>query len=383
MSRVEVRPISLPADAKQFVHSWWPIYEGDDNWVPPLVFERLEFFDPAKNPYFKNADVQCFMAIKDGQPAGTISAQVDKSSLKENPGRGYFGFFEFIDDEAVSAALFETAMEWLRGQGMTEAHGPYNFSSNHEFGLLIDGFVSPAVLNPYNRDYYQRHYEAIGIQQVMDWYAYWMDVGPVPPRIGKIANRFIDRNPDITYRTMDMANYEQEATWFYEIYNDAWAENFAHIDITREEFLAMANGLKEFLDPKLIWWAFHKDEEAPIAGSITLPDVNQIVKKMNGGLFPFGWWHWASWRYLGRNQPDALRIFALGVKTAWQKKAVGSALYLKTWETGMDMPIRGADASLVLHDNFKMRGALEKLGARIYMTYRTYGYPLSDSAEAS
>jgi len=383
MSGVEVRPISLPADAKQFVHSWWPIYEGDDNWVAPLVFERLEFFDPKKNRYFDNAEVQCFMAWRDGKAVGTISAQIDRKSLESEPGRGFFGFFEFIDDEDVARSLFSAACDWLRERGMTEVHGPYNFSSNHEFGCLIDGFVSPPVLNPYNRDYYGRIYDAIGMHKEMDWYGYWLDAGPVPPRIDKIATRFTSRNPEYSFRHMDMANYDQEVLWFWEIYNDAWAENFAHIDISEEEFFTMAQGLKEFLDPKLVWWAFVEGEESPIAGNITLPDVNQIVKRMNGGLFPFGWWHWVSWKYLGRNQPDSLRVFALGVKQKWQKKPIGAALYQKCWEATMTMDVKGGDASLVLETNHRMRGAIEKLGGRIYMTYRTYGYPLVEGAAPS
>src|SRR4051812_40685088 len=115
---VEVRPIQLPKDAGAFIDVWWKVYAGDPHWVPPLRFERLHFFDPRKNPYFKVGTVQCFIAYKDGKPVGTISAQVDQGYQKIEANVGFFGFFEFIDDEEVARALLEAARTWLRGQGM-------------------------------------------------------------------------------------------------------------------------------------------------------------------------------------------------------------------------------------------------------------------------
>jgi hypothetical protein len=372
MNRVEIRRIQLPADAKAFVHAWWNIYEGDPHWVPPLVFERLQFFDPARNPWFKHGEAQLFIALRDGKAVGTISAHVDRNAQVEHPGLGYFGFFEFIDDVCIAKCLFESAIAWLKTKGVNHVQGPFNFSPNHEFGLLIDGFVDPPVLNPYNRPYYQAIYEQLGLTKAMDWYAYWLDKGPIPETIAKIADRTLSRNADITLRPLDLKNFDQEVRWFLEIYNDAWEKNWGHVHIGEAEFLEMAKGLKEFIDPRLVWWAFKGDQ--PIAAAITLPDVNQVVKKMNGGLFPFGWYHWL----FGRGKIDALRVFVLGVKRDYQHLPIGACLYVKTWEEGMKMNIRGADASLILENNHRMRGALEKMGGRIYMTYRTYETELAE-----
>ena len=372
MNRVQVQPIDLPADAAKMVKSWWPIYADDPHWVPPLVFERKKFFHPDKNPYFQVAKVQAFMAFRDGQPVGSIVATVDQTAQEHDPGVGFFGFFEFVDDECIARCLFLAAAGWLREQGMTEARGPYNLSPNHEFGLLVDGFdTDPCLLNPHNRDYYQRHYEAIGLTKAMDWYAYWMDKGPVPERIAKIAQRFLDRNPNVTLRAMDMSRWDEEVRWFYDIYNDAWEQNWGHVKVTEEEFFAMAADMKQLIDPALCWWAFVDGE--PAGASITFPDLNQVVKRMNGGLLPFGWFHWV----FGRQRVDALRVFVLGVKQEYQALPLGAPLYLKTWEEGIKRDIRGAEASLILETNHRMRGALEKLGARIYKTYRTYSYDLT------
>lgn len=364
--------MSFPRDTKRFVRSWWPIYADDPHWVPPLMMDRKAFFDPGQNPYFKHAQVQAWIAVKDGRDVGTIAATVDEGVLQHEPGIGLFGFFEFVDDQEVSAALLDAATNWLATKGMKTARGPYNLSPNHEFGLLVDGFdTDPCIANPHNRAYYQAHYEAAGLVKAMDWYAYWMDKGPVPENIEKIALRFLERNPKVTVRTLDPNDFDAEARRFYEIYDDAWEDNWGHAKMTEEEFFWAAKNLKLVLDPELCFFTY---VDGDLAGaSITLPDFNQIAKKMNGSLFPFGWWYFLT----GKKKIDALRIFVLGVRKKYQKLALGAPLYLRTWQAGMKLPIRGAEASLILDNNHRMRGALEKLGARIYKTYRTYEKPVS------
>ncbi|MCB9667899.1 MAG: N-acetyltransferase [Alphaproteobacteria bacterium] len=363
-----VRPIELPREAVTFVKTWWPIYADDDQWVPPLIMERKQFFDPKKNPYFQQAEVRCFIATRNGQPVGTIAASIDHQLAAQEPGLGLFGFFEFFDDADVAKALFEAASSWLAQQGMTRMRGPYNFNGNHEFGMLIDGFDTPPMIaNPHNRSYYQRIYEEVlGLEKAMDWYAYWLEPGPVPPTIAKITQRFLDRNPNVRIREMDLSRFDEEVALVKEIYNDAWEDNWGHVQMTDAEIDFMAQGLKQVIDPKLCYVAYLGDEA--VAVSITLPDFNQVAKKMNGRIFPFGWWHYLT----GKGKIDTLRIFILGVKKAHQKLPLGAPLYVRTWEEGLRRGVRGAEASLILENNNRMRGALEKLGAKIYKTYRIY-----------
>ncbi|NCG20095.1 MAG: N-acetyltransferase [Rhodobacterales bacterium] len=374
MSRIQVRPITLPQDAAKFVKSWWPIYKDDPHWVPPLVFERKTFFDPYQNPYFKIAEVQLFMAFRDDKPVGTIAATVDSVVQENEPGLGLFGFFEFEDDKDISRALFAAAAEWLRKKGMKTARGPYNLSPNHEFGLLVDGFdTDPMIANPHNLAYYGDHYEAIGLEKSMDWYAYWMDKGPLPEKIEAIAERFLKRNPEVTLRKVNLDDWDNEVRLFREIYNDAWEDNWGHVYFGDDEFYWAAKNLKQIVNPDLCWFAYVGDECA--GASITLPDYNQVAKKMNGSLFPFGWYH----GLFGARKIDALRVWVLGIKKKHQRMPLGAPLYTRTWEEGLKLNIRGAEASLILETNTRMRGALVKLGARIYKTYRTYDIDLGVS----
>ncbi len=372
MSEIEVRTVRLPRDARAFVRAWGAFYRDDPRWVPPLEVERREFLDPTRNPYFRRADVQCFMAYAGPRPVGTISAQVDHAYQKTEPGTGFFGFFELVDDVEVARTLLEAARSWLRERGMTRALGPFSFNGNHEFGLLVDGFdAPPCVLNPHARPYHAHLYEQVGLSRVKDWYAYWFDVRPVPERIARMSERLLARHPEVTVRPVDMSRFDDEIAWFWGIYNDAWEQNWGHVPLSFEEYERFAVGLKRLIDPDLVWFALVDGE--PAAASVTLPDVNQVLKRMNGRLFPVGWIHWL----LGRRRIDVWRVLVLGVKQRFQHLPLGAPLYVRTWEKAVERGIRGAEASLVVEDNHRMRGAIEKLGGRIYKTYRIYGTELA------
>jgi hypothetical protein len=364
---IEIRSLSLPQDSVSFVRTWWHVYRDDPHWVPPLVFERKRFFDPAVNPYFRVADVQCFQALRDGVAVGTIAGVVDHNYQREDPGAGFFGFFEFEDDEAVSGALFDAACAWLRERGMSRALGPFNFNSNHEFGLLVDGFdTDPMIANPHNGPWFESHYLRLGLEPAMDWFAYWLDSGEIDPRILRVANRLLNRHPEIQIRNLDLAHFDREVALLHGIYADAWEHNWGHVKMEREEFEYLAAGFRSFIDPSICFVVEIGDEAVGLA--VSLPDMNQVAKKMNGRLFPFGWLHFLR----RRSTIDQVRIFMLGVKQKFQHLPIGALLYAKTWENGVASGVVGGEASLILESNHKMRGPLEKMGARIYKTYRSF-----------
>lgn len=380
MARVEIRPVSLGGDTSAFIRFPWKVYGEDPHWVPPLIYERKEFFDPKKNPYFAIADVQLFVAYRDGQPVGTISAHIDHGYQEHSPGTGFFGFFEFVDDIDIARCLLRTALSWLQDKGMKEALGPFNFNTNHECGLLVDGFDSdPLVLMTYNRDYYPRIYKQLGLSKARDLYAYWLDTGAIPDKIQRIAELVKQRYPEYSLRPVDMRRYEDEVELARKLYNDAWADNWGFVKLTDAEFQKVAKGLKPMVDPRLCFVVECEDEHGhkePVGFSLTLPDFNQVVKPMNGRIFPIGWIHYLA----RRNKFDQIRVFTLGVAKAHQNKPVGALLYQRTWESGLEMGIKGAECSWILEDNHRMRSALEKLGARVYKTYRIYSQDLTGRA---
>ena len=379
MGSVEVVEVSLPRETERFVRTWFTIYENEPNWVPPLYFERKRFFDPRHNPYFENARVAYFLARRDGRDVGTIAACVDGAYQDHEKGTAFFGFFEFVDDVEVARALLGAAREWSVDQGMERLIGPFNFNTNHEFGLIVEGFEhSPMVANPWNADWYPGIYEAIGLRKAMDWYAYRCDPEmPGMQKMIRVSNRVLSRHPEIEVRSLDFARWDEDVEKVREIYRDAWEQNWAHVRVSDREFDFIAGGLKQLIDPDLCFIAEVAGRVAAI--SVTLPDFNQVVKKMNGRVLPFGWIH-----VLRRKQlMTRVRVFMLGVSREFQSLPLGAALYARTFEVAIAKGYRYGEASLILENNHRMRGALEKMGAVIEKTYRNYEIDLVPEAVAT
>jgi len=330
MLSVEVMPVSLPRDTVRFVKTWFPIYKNDPHWVPPLLYERKRFFDPRKNPYFKVAQAQCFVASQDGQDVGTIAAVVDEVYQEEEAGTGFFGFFEFIDDREVAAALLDAARVWLAERGMDRVIGPFNFNTNHEFGLLVDGFDSdPYIANPHNSSYYPGIYAALGLRPVMDWYAYHVDSEMAGvKRMKRLGQRLLSRHPEITIRSIDLSRFDEEVLMLREIYRDAWEQNWGHVRVTDEEFVFIAAGLKQVVEPELCLVAEVEGRTAAI--SVTLPDMNQVVNTMNGRICPFGWRH----LLMRKKIINRVRVFMLGVAQECQALPWGAAIYARSFDIG-------------------------------------------------
>ncbi|KPK51197.1 MAG: hypothetical protein AMJ63_13100 [Myxococcales bacterium SG8_38_1] len=376
MARIEVRPIEFPRDINSFVGAWWPIYERDPGWVPPLWRDIRRFLDPQRNPYFESAAVRPFIAYRGGVAVGTIAATWDRLLQQTDPGIGLFGFFEFVDDRRVASALLDAAANWLRDEhGARTLRGPTSFTTNHQFGLRVDPFDGrpPCVAVPHNRSYYPAVYESLGLEAAREWYAYWIEAGPVPEQMEKIEKMLLSGGR-VQIRPFNKRRFEEDAELFWQLYSDAWEPNWGHNLMSREEFLFQARQMKPILDPRLVLLAFVDDEFA--AGSITLPDYNQVTIHMNGRLLPWGWTHLARrWRYITR-----LRAMVGGVHRRFQHLPLGVPLYLRTWRAALEMGVEGCEVSLILEDNDKMRGALHKLGGRIHMTHRMYEKSLVDES---
>ena len=368
MGSVEVIPIWLPGDTLRFMRPWFEIYAGDPHWVPPFILERKRFFDPRRNPYFEVADVQCFVARRDGRDIGTIAAVIDHAHQQHEPGTGFFGFFEFIDDLEVAAALLGAAREWHADRGMKRLLGPFNFNTNHDFGLLVDGFDSdPSVANPHNSAYYPPLYEKLGLRPVKDWYAYLIDISlPRFAKMQRVADRMLERHPEIRIRSLDIRNFDAEIVSLRAIYLDAWKRNWGHVEVGEAEFRFITEGFRQVIDPELCLIAEVAGQ--PIAISVTLPDLNPVVKQMKGRLWPLGWYYFMT----RARRTKRVRAFMLGVASAYQALPIGAVLYAKTALIAAQKGYREAEASLILEDNHRMRGALEKLGATIVKTYRNY-----------
>lgn len=371
---ITIRPVSGKTGKQAFLDVPFAIYRDDPNWVAPLYLERFEHLDPKKNPYFQHAEVQLFVAERDGKPVGRISAQDDRlRRATHNDTIGQFGFLEAPDDPAVFAGLFAAAEAWLRQRGATAAQGPFNFSINDEMGCLIAGFDTPPnMMMGHARPYYGSRIEEQGYAKAKDVIAYRYYCARGLPRPMQVTYERASKEPDIEVRPLDKKHLERDLGIIIDIFNDAWSANWGFVPFTREEMVALGNNLKMLVAGDYIAIASYRGE--PAAMAVSLPNINDWIKGLDGRLLPFGWarvlWH------LFARPPQSVRMPLMGVRRQYHGTVLGSALALSVIERlrryHVDRGTALSELSWILEDNMPMRRLIESLGAEPYKTYRIY-----------
>ena len=354
----------------EFIRMAWRVYRYDTRWVPPIVVDYLQFLRPDKNPFFKHAEGVYFLSRDaKGRPQGRIAVTVDHNYEEFHGERmGAFGFFEVVKDYAVAQELLDAALEWLREREVEVVRGPLSFSMNHECGLLIEGFnESPLIMMPYNPPYYQEFLERYGFIKAKDLYAYWIDAWKeVPPSALRLAERLQERY-GFRIRKVNVRRFNEELERFIAVYNEAWEDNWGFVPLDRDEMVYMAKRLRPLVVPDLALIAETLDEE-PAAVCLSLPDYNQVFRRMGGSLFPLGIFKF----YFYSRHISQARLMALGVRRAFRNRGLELLLSLHSLEAGRKRGYHGGELSWTLEDNHAINSFIEKLGGELYKKYRIY-----------
>jgi GNAT superfamily N-acetyltransferase len=371
MDQITIKSVQRKKDLITFIKVPWKIYQKDSAWVPPLIMDRKKLLNQKKNPFFQHAELELFVAFRGGEAVGRIAAITNENhNTFHEDNIGFFGFFESINDQAVASALLDHALNWIKDQGKDGVLGPMNPSTNDEIGLLIDGFdTPPMVMMCHNPPYYATLMENYGLKKAKDLYAWFYDarVSPFPERINRIAKLTGERY-GITIRHIKLKTIMNELQLIRDVYNDAWSKNWGFVPMTEDEITHIANDLKQIAFEDLLLLA--EMDGRPVGFSVSLPDINQILKKIpNGRLLPTGIFK----LLFGMKKIDAIRVLILGIVKELQHGGLGSMLYLETFRRATARGIYKGEFSWILEDNNTMNGALETIGAKIYKTYRIYG----------
>jgi GNAT superfamily N-acetyltransferase len=375
---LEIRPVATRGELATFIKLPWRLYRNEPNWVAPLLMDLKKRLDQKKNPFFKHAQAQYFLAYRDGRAIGRISAHIDDNFNKfQENSWGLFGWFECEDDPEAARALLDAAEVWLRDRGRDRMVGPMDFTTNDECGLLIEGHEHrPIILCPWHHPYYQRLFEQdIGIQKAMDLYMWSLHVTgreKVHPAIWEMADK-VESEHGIVCRNFRKKDLHAEVSRFLEVYNSAWERNWAFVPLNEEEVRHYAKDLKPVLDENWAMVAEKKDTGEVVGAALSLPDFNQVLGKMNGRLLPFGW------VTALREKPkiDAVRVFALGVKPEYQHTGVGARFFQMHYDAAERTPQKGGEMGWILEVNKPMNRAMEGMGGEIKRRYRVYERVLS------
>lgn len=370
---MNIKAVETKRDLKEFIQLPYSLYKDDPNWVPPLRSEQINQFILQKNPMLEHCRYQLFLLYKGDHVAGRIAAFTDQLALEtwKQP-IGLFGSFECINDQEAANLLLKSAEKWNQAQGMKWMRGPWSFASQ-EWGLVSEGFSPPPViLAPYNPPYYNDFLTNFGFSKVKDLVVYIIDASKgyqVPEKYllmtDRIKNRF-----QVKVRPVDMENLEEEIKIITEIANQSIADNWGFYPVTKAESRAMAHDLKQIINPKAVLIAENKDGK-PIGFAISLPDVNLLLKKFRGRLFPLNWLR----LLLGLKKINQYRMWALGVIPEYQGKAIDTLLYKSTYEAIYNPTVR-VEINYVLEDNQRMNNALKNLGVKPLRRYRVYEMPI-------
>lgn len=368
---IRVEPVNDRATLKEFIRLPWKLYHSDPFWIPPLLVERLHTFSP-KNPYFQHAQWQCWIAYRGNEPVGRISAQIDDFHLRRYKDQtGFFGLLEGEPAPNVFQALFHTAEQWLQNQGMKRVRGPFNLSINQECGLLVEGFDSPPmIMMGHARPYYSQLIEQNDYVKAQDLFAYRIGIHFVfPPGVSLFLKK---AKTSMRIRPLRRKHLKEDLAIIKDIYEEAWSDNWGYLPFSDAEFSQIGQQLKLLVEDDFVQIAEIDGE--PTAMLVAFPNVHEVIRDLNGRLFPWGWLK-ILWR-LKVSYPKSGRVALMGVRKRFQSSPMGAAmaygLIEAVREAGLRKHIQQIETSWILEDNKRMRHILESLGAEPYKTYRIY-----------
>ena len=381
MSQLTVVPVQFKREQKQFLMLPWQIYHDDPHWIPPLRQNQKELVGFVKHPFYEHSLGQAFLALQDGKPCGRVHAIVNNVHIKTHQERrGFFGFFESIDDGKVATALFDTARAWLAEHDIHEVRGPMNPSMNYECGMLVEGFdSSPYFMTTYNKPYYGKLLEEYGFKKVEDMFAFWGHIGMLETLdkklefvVGEATRRF-----NVSLRRMSKKNFAAEVRTFLQIYNNSMVGTWGFTPLSESEIDHMASSMKHLIAPEMT--SIAEIDGRPVAAAFSLLDYNPRIRKINGRLFPTGFAR-LLWN---RRSIKNIRIIAANVLPEYQRWGLGLVILSRLVPEAIEWGVQECEMSWVLESNHLSYASLKRGGAKLTKRYRLYDFDSGNNDAAN
>ena len=374
-SPIEICTVSSRRDLKTFVRFPWRIYKNDPLWVPPLISDRLKYLDPAKGPYYGQADITLLMASRGGEVLGTIAAFVDRNRVQHLGKReGGFGFFEVVSEYEVAARLLDACRAWLRERGMTAVLGPTNFGEFDCPGVLIAGAqLAPAMLEAHTAPWYKDFLDRYGMVKDHDMYAWratfdrvGTELASVPSDLLKVAEA-ARRTGKIVIRSVRIKeDWPREVSIIRELFNITLSFLPDAMPMGEAEFRRLADDMRPLLDPDLALIA--EVEGKPVGFCVVIPDSNRVLLRLNGRLFPFNWLRVK--RFI--REIDVVSFKLMGVLKEYRQRGIDAMLYVEALSKAREKGYAWLDGSLTSELNPAINLIARGRGAELYKHYRIY-----------
>ena len=369
MAGIEIIAVEGGSTLKEFIDLPWRIYAEHPNWVPPLKKEVRRLLDPNRHPFWEFSERVLFLARRGAKPVGRIAGIVDRHyNQAHHEKMGIWGFFECTDDQEAATALFLAVESWVRQQGMTFLRGPLSPSSNYETGLLIEGFNYPPALNmPYNPPYYLELVESCGFTKEKDLLAFLIDGAyQLPEWMSRLADR-IAQKKSIHIRRFRPKEEDAEFALIREIYNDSWSGNWGFVPLSENEMRDIQKSVMTFADPDLAFFIYYEND--PAAVCVIFPDINPLLKRLNGrigllGLLKF---------LIYRREIKGLRCLMFGIKEKYRQLGIPMLAFHHIYEIAREQKqYQSLEMGWTLEDNESINALVEEAGAKRYKKYRIF-----------
>lgn len=373
MAGIEIITVEGGSELQDFIDLPWKIYADDPNWVPPLKKEVRRMLDPRKHPFWEFSERILFLARRGPVTLGRITGIIDRNyNQVHNEKMGSWGFFECDDDQEVAAALFSAVETWARQKGMTFMRGPLSPSSNYEVGMLIAGFAyPPTLMTAYNPPYYQKLAESSGYAKEKDLLAFLISGDyRLPEWMDQLAER-ISRKKGVRIRLSRPKEADAEFALIREIYNDAWSDNWGFVPLSVNEMKDIQKNVMDFVDPDMVFFIYFEDE--PAAFCVIFPDINPLLKRLNGqigltGVLKFLWY---------RREITGLRLLMFGVKEKFRQLGLPLLAFHHIYNLVREKKkYRYLEMGWTLEDNESINDLADEAGAKRYKKYRIFGKSL-------
>jgi hypothetical protein len=369
MAGINIITVERESEWKDFIDLPWRIYAAYPKWVPPLKKDVRRLLDPAKHPFWESAERVLFLARRGSDKVGRIAGIIDRRYNQFHGEKmGIWGFFECADDQEAAAALFSSVETWARQKGMTFLRGPLNPSTNYELGLLIEGFdYPPAVEMPYHPPYYSRLVESCGFAKEKDLLAFLIEGDyHLPEWMDSLAGR-IARKKGIHIKRINRKDVDAEFALIREIYNDSWSGNWGFVPLSDNEMRDIQRNVMQFADTDLAFFIYYENE--PAAVCVIFPDMNPLLKRLNGRIGVMGLLK----ALLYRREIKGIRLLMFGIKDKYRQMGIPLLAFHHVVEVVREKKkYRYAELGWTLEDNEAINSLIEEAGARAYKKYRIF-----------
>lgn len=369
---VTIRTVETKKDLKTFVKVPFDIYQGNDCWVPQLIREEMEIFNPAKNPAYKSAESRLFIAYKDGKPVGRIAAILSHAANEKFDTKNLrFGWFDTINDYEVTRALFDAVEDWGRELGMKTLTGPQGFTDLDPEGMLIEGFDQLATIAVYyNHPYYNEFVEKYGFEKDID-YVEFKGFPPyeegVNPKLLRLGERIKQRSGIRVVKFKNKREVMNRAEHIFEVLDEAFEELYGTVPLTEEQVKYYVKKYFSFVDKELLQLAVNEENEA-VGFMVALPSLSRGFQKAKGRLFPFGWFHILR----SLKKFEILDFYLAGVKKKYRGVGVDLLMVLEVVKVAMTKGVKHSESNPELETNKKIQAQWKHFNTTLHKRRRIY-----------